>query len=126
MVGLASGLHTTLVPVMEGECHYTIPHVRMAYKYKVSIQLFDCEYCTKTCEPYKANMSMFEVQKNQADRDLKKAQDILDARAKGLTVAGASDKECDEIIEKGFSTESNVIFSIHALCGCNNRAIGRE
>ena len=62
---MTSGLHSTLTPVMEGEEYYTTPHVRMAYNDKVYIQLFDCEYCAKTCEPYKAYMFMFEVQKTK-------------------------------------------------------------
>ena len=116
-VGMTSGLHSTLAPVMVGEEYYITPHVRMAHKYKVDIQLFDCEYCTNTCEPYKAYMSMFEVQKNKADNEIKKALDIIDARAKGKVAVGPSDKETMKPSTRKPSTESRATYSLMFYVG---------
>ena len=61
----------TLAPVMVGGEHYTVPHVRMAYKHGVKIKLFECEYAKETREVYSEYMAYFMGIKNGADADLK-------------------------------------------------------
>ena len=49
----------TLAPVLEGGEHYTVPHVRMAYKHGVKIRLFESEYAKETREVYGEYMAYY-------------------------------------------------------------------
>lgn len=57
----------TLAPVLKGGENYTIPHIRMAYKYGVKIRLFDAQFTKDSWEPYNEYIEYFEKMKNDAD-----------------------------------------------------------
>ena len=109
----------------------------MGYFHGVKIQLFDCVYCKRTCEPYKEYMEHFVTKKNGAGRVLDKTQDIVKRRAEGGncetdpldgTVPGGqtTDEEYHKIIDKAsFDREQAKLF-LTSLLGRNNMGINRS
>ena len=73
---MSTKVWSTLAVVLRGEEYYTIPHVRMGFKYGAKIHLFTAEYTTETCSPFEAYVKHFAEIKNGADKEKKKYKEL--------------------------------------------------
>lgn len=111
----------TLAPVLEGSESYTIPHIRMAYKYGVKIRLHMCEYCTKTREVYGEYMGHFAEVKNGADGVLK----ALKVKYGKTEMHEWSQEDKDAFVKATYDRTIAKLF-LNGLLGRNNMKLDRK
>ena len=107
----------TLAPVLKGGEHYTVPHVRMAYKHGVKIRLFESEYAKETREVYGEYMAYFMEKKNSADAVLK---ELKKTPKKKWTQA-----DRDQFVKATYERTVAKLF-LNGLLGRNNMKLDRS
>ena len=97
---------------MTGTEYFTIPHVGMGWAYNVKIELHDCDYTGGWCEPFDKYMSMFEKQKNDADRKKKEFEaQLVEANKNGASTERKEELESGADVHN-FTSEQSKLFLV--------------